>query len=126
MSFTPDPAAPVAAGSGPYCTDEDVRDALRLTNAAPTFDADRINRAVLSAAEAIDAWLDRPADDLLPTPPPQSVVQANINLAVLEYLAPGAAAAALTASTTYGAGPEGNTPMGVPNLTPWKRQWGLA
>lgn len=118
----PDPAAlpaPGRAGSGPYCTADDVRDALRLAG-APTFDQDRINRATVAAGEAIDAWLDRPVELPLPTPPPQTVVQANITLAVLEYLTPGAAAAALA---TPPPGPD--VPLGVPNITPWKLRWGL-
>lgn len=107
-----------------YCTDDDVRDALRLTG-TPTFDVARITRANQSATEAIDAWLDR--IDPVPDPTPASIVQANINLAVLEYLTPGAAAAALSLGTQAAATGAPPIPVpGIPNLTPWKQQFGVA
>jgi hypothetical protein len=114
------------ARAAAYCTPEDVRDALRITEA--TFDEARIDRSVLVAAEAIDGYLERYPDSPLPDPAPASIVQANINLAVEEYRRPGAAFGVLGFTDL-----DGTTRIAADHLAGiesmirrYKQQWGAA
>lgn len=108
-----------------YCTADEVRDVLRLEG-TPTFDEDRIDRAVLVATEAVDMFLDRV--DPLPMPPPESVHQAAINLAAEEYRRPGAAFGVMGFNDLDGAAMRlpSNHLVGVRSLLmPYKARFGV-
>lgn len=108
-----------------YATPEDLAAALRLRVTAENVA--QLQRCLDAAAEEIDADLNRPADDPLPSPAPAGVISTEIARAV-EWWKAADAAYGIIGSTDAGEirAPRDGFARHAATLTPFKRQWGLA
>ena len=108
-----------------YVTVEELADALHTRVTAQNTDA--LQLAVDAASGECDAWLDRKADDPLPTPTPPVVRQVVLARAV-EWFKAADAAFGIIGYADIGVmrAPRNGFARHAATLLPYKAQWGVA